>query len=138
LLRLSLETTRDKAIVRIDGAISSLCPAGFIAGLFDTKAPLPEDCLAIGLKPFRCGDARNLLRRLESYEEELRHGVIGLDTADVEAVDATTSDDAFVGAVISGRGQSAVRSKPTSAMAASGNALQLTQKLLCRNAGMGL
>src|SRR5271163_5352018 len=107
-------------------AIAALGAAGFIACPLDAETPLPERGLAIGLEPLRGGDSGGELCRLEGGDEGLRDGLVDLDAADVEAIDAAAFDQDFAGAMIPRRGAASaiVRVQAASAVPAGGKALQ--------------
>ena len=87
---------------------------------------MPERGLAIGLEPLRGGDSGGELCRLEGGDEGLRDGLVDLDAADVEAIDAAAFDQDFAGAMIPRRGAASaiVRVQAASAAPAGGKALQ--------------
>jgi len=125
-LPLALESTSDKAIVRVNSTISSLGAACFITCSLDTKAPLPEHRFAIRFKPFRGGDTGSQLRWLEDRKKSLCNGVIDLNATNIEAIDPAALDNDLAGAVVARRRQPTVVMcpKPTPAMTATGETLQ--------------
>ena len=65
---------------------------------------MPERGLAIGLEPLRGGDRGGELCRFEGGDEGPRDGLVDLDGADVEAIDAAALDQDLAGAMIPRRG----------------------------------
>src|SRR5208283_2473114 len=104
LLPFALEAASDQAVVGIDGAVAALGAARFVACPLDAEAPLPERGLAIGLEPLRGGDRGGKPCRLEGGDERPRDGLVDLDAADVEAIDAAALDQDLAGAMIPRRG----------------------------------
>jgi hypothetical protein len=100
---LSLETARDEPVVGIDGTITAFCALGFVAGAFHGKSPLFERRRAIRFKPFRGGEGRGQLCGLQGGDERLGYGVVDLNAADIEAVDASVLDQHFASTVIAWR-----------------------------------
>src|SRR5208283_232575 len=88
LLPFALEAASDQAVVGIDGAVAALGAARFVACPLDAEAPLSERGLAIGLEPLRGGDRGGKPCRLEGGDERPRDGLVDLDAADAEAIDA--------------------------------------------------
>ena len=76
--------------------------ARFVARPLDAETPLPERGLAIGFEPLRSGDSGGELCRLEGGDEGPCDGLVDLDAADVEAIDAAALDQDLAGAMISG------------------------------------
>src|SRR5208282_6698446 len=104
LLPFALEAASDQAVVGIDGAVAALGAARFVACPLDAETPLPERCLAVGLEPLCRGASGGELRRLEGGEEGLGDGLVDLDAADIEAIDAAAFDQDLAGAMIPRRG----------------------------------
>ena len=69
---LAFEPTRNETVVRVDGSIAAFGALGFVAGALDSQSPLPEDRLAIGLKPFGGGKRRSQFCRRQSGQEKAR------------------------------------------------------------------
>ena len=113
-------------VVWIDGTVAALGAARFVACPLDAETPLPERGLAIGLEPLRGGDSGGELCRLEGGDEGPRDGLVDLDAADVEAIDAAALDQDLAGAMIPRRGAASaiVRVQAASAVPAGGKALQ--------------
>ena len=99
---LAFEPTRDEAVVRVDGSIAAFCALGFVAGALHGQSPLLEDGLAIGLEPFGGGERRRQLCGLQGGKERFGDGVVDLNAADIEAIDATVLDQHFSRAMIPG------------------------------------
>src|SRR5208283_2348670 len=116
----------DQAVVGIDGAVAALGAARFVACPLDAETPLPERGLTIGLEPLRGGDSGGELCRLEGGDEGPGDGLVDLDGADVEAIDAAALDQDLAGAMIPRReaASAIVRVQAASAVAAGGKALQ--------------
>jgi len=76
--------------------VAALGAACFVACPLDAETPLPERGLAIGLEPLRGGDSGGELCWLESGDEGPRDGLVDLDAADVEAIDAAALDQEVI------------------------------------------
>ena len=103
LFPFAFKTTRNQAVVGIDGTVAPLATAGFERGPLGIKAPLPECVLAIDFELFASSDGGRQLCRLKSDDEGARGGLVDLNTADIEAIDAAAFDDIFARTMITRR-----------------------------------
>jgi len=97
---LPLETARHEPVLGVDDAIAPFCALGFVMGAFHGKSPLLERRLAIGFKSFRGGERRGQFCGFQSSDERPGYGVVDLDAADIEAVDASVLEQHFASTVI--------------------------------------
>src|ERR1700751_4711470 len=92
LLPFALEGASDQAVVGIDSTVAALGAVRFVACPLAAETPLLERGLAIGLEPLRRGDCGGELCRLEGGDKGPCDGLVNLDAADVEAIDAAAFD----------------------------------------------
>ena len=80
----------------------------------------------IGFDPFSGGQCSLDAQRCERAQHGLRHRIVNLHGADVEAVEAAAMDDVLAGAVITWRGSATgvMRVQLASAVSADGETLQ--------------
>ena len=126
LLPFGFDAACDQTVLRIDGAITALGALRLIACSFHREAPLRQRPVVIGLDPLS-GDERGFdADWCERSQHGLRHRVVDLDGADVEAVEAAFILDPLAGAVITWRGGAAgvMGAQLASAMSADGKTLQ--------------
>src|SRR5271157_1904883 len=97
---LALEPTRDQAVIGIDGTVPTFGATRFIARTFDAEAPLLEHRFPVGFEPLGGGDAGCELCRLEGGDEGPHHGLVDLESTDIEAVDTAAVDKDLAGTMI--------------------------------------
>ena len=126
LLPLALQAASDQPVVWIDGTVAALGAARFVACPLDAETPLLERGLAICFEPLGSGERGSELCRLEGGDEGPRDGLVDLDAANVEAIDAAALDQDLAGAMIPwcGTAPAIVRVQATTAVPAAGKALQ--------------
>jgi hypothetical protein len=107
-LPVGFESTRDQPILGLHRAIASFGPFGFVPGPFNGEAPLCERGVVVRFDLVRRHERGVQGRWREGREEGRGHGLVDLEPADVEAVDAAPINQVFAGAVIAGRGMAAV------------------------------
>src|SRR6266481_6420142 len=126
LLQLTLQAASDQPVVWIDGTVAALGAARFVACPLDAETPLLERGLAICFEPLGSGERGSELCRLEGGDEGPRDGLVDLNAANVEAIDAAALDQDLAGAMIP-RCRTApaiVRVQAASAVPAAGKPLQ--------------
>ena len=126
LLPLGFEAASHETIFRFDRAIPALGAFGSIPRALDRQPPLRERGLIIVVELLR-GDERGVDGgRSEGREERRGDGLVDLDPADGEAVDAAARDEILARAVIARRGRApaVMRVQPATAVPAGGEALQ--------------
>jgi hypothetical protein len=126
LLPFGFEATGDQAVVRIDSTITALGALRLVARPLHRKTPLCQRTVVIGLDPLGGGECSFDAQWRECGEHSLRHRVVDLHGADVEAVDAASIRDCLTGAVIARRGGAAgvLGAQLASAVSADGETLQ--------------
>src|SRR5437899_8601935 len=126
LLPLALQAASDQPVVWIDGTVAALGAARFVACSLDAETPLLERGLAICFEPLGSGERGSELCRLEGGDEGPRDGLVDLNAANVEAIDAAALDQDLAGAMIPrcGTAPAIVRVQAASAVPAAGKALQ--------------
>ena len=100
LLPLALQAASDQPVVWIDGTVAALGAARFVACPLDAETPLLERGLAICFEPLGSGERGSELCRLEGGDEGPRDGLVDLNAANVEAIDAAALDQDLAGAMI--------------------------------------
>jgi hypothetical protein len=101
LFPFALKATGDQPVIWIDGTITSLRTASFVACPLNTETPLLERGLAISFKPFSSGKSSAELCRFKGRNESPRDGFVDLDASNVEAIDAAALDQDLAWAMIS-------------------------------------
>lgn len=122
----SFQAASNQPVVWIDGTVAALGAARFVACPLDAETPLFERGLAICFEPLGSGERGSELRRLKGGDEGLRHSLVDLNAANVEAIDTTALDQDLAGTMIPrcGIAPTIVRVQAASAVAATGEALQ--------------
>ena len=93
------------AVVRVDGAVAALGPAGLVAGLLDLAPPLRERGVVAVLELLGGGQAGLQRGGLQRGQERLGDRGVDRDTADAQVPGAAALDElAGAGAVVAGRG----------------------------------
>ena len=95
-----LETSGHEAILRLDHAIPALRAFGIVADAFDFEPPLREGRILMGLELLHREQRRVEGGRCDGVEKGRGHGLVDGDASDVQALDATPSDDVLAGAVV--------------------------------------
>src|ERR1700687_3660953 len=115
----TLQAASDQPVVWIDGTVTALGAARFVACPLDAETPLLERGLAICFEPLGSGERGSELCRLEGGDEGPRDGLVDLNAANVEAIDAAALDQDLAGAMIPrcGTAPAIVRVQAASAVA---------------------
>src|ERR1700676_1138541 len=126
VLPFGFDATGDQAIVGVDGAIATLGALCLVACALERETPLRQRAVVVGFDALGRSERSLDAERRERGKHGVRHCLVDLHGADAQAVDATSIDNAFAGAVIAGgRGApGVVRAQLASALSASGQALQ--------------
>src|SRR6478752_1371293 len=134
LLPLALQAASDQPVVWIDGTVAALGAARVVACPLDAETPLLERGLTICFEPLGGGESGSELCRLEGGDEGPRNGLVDLDAANVEAIDAAALDQDLAGAMIPrcGAAPAIVRVQAASAVPAAGKALQQGAAVVAR------
>jgi hypothetical protein len=88
-----------------DGTILPLGPFGFVASTLHCQPPLSKRGIVIGFQ-LLYGELRRFhRRRCQRFEKSVDHGLINLDTTDVQTVDAASANNILILArtMVSGR-----------------------------------
>src|SRR5438874_3816029 len=104
LLPVAFEAARHQPVVRIDSAIAALGALRFVIGSLDPEPPLLQSDFAFGLQPLSGGKGGGQPSRLQGCDEGPSDGLVDLDTADIEAIDAAVLDENLARAVVTWRG----------------------------------
>jgi hypothetical protein len=92
LLPFALEATRHQPVVGVDGAVAALGALRFVGCSLHPEPPLLQGGLAIAFEPLGRTESGGKPGRLQGGNERLRDGVVDLDAADIEAIDAAARD----------------------------------------------
>src|SRR5437588_615697 len=104
LLPAAFEAARHQPVVGIDSAIAALGALRFVIGSLDPEPPLLQSDFAFGFQPLSGGQSGGKPGRLQGSDEGPSDGLVDLDTADVEAIDAAVLDENLARAVVTWRG----------------------------------
>src|SRR2546423_622679 len=114
---------------RVGGSDSGMAPPGalrFVMGPLAPEPPLLQSALAFGFQPLSGGKSGGKPSRLQGCDEGPSDGLVDLDTADIEAIDAAVLDEDLSRAVVTWRGvaNSIVGMQTATAMTTAGQPLQ--------------
>src|SRR5215468_5281265 len=126
LLPVAFETARHQPVVGIDSAIAALGALRFVIGSLDPEPPLLQNGFAFDFQPFSGGKSGGKPSRLQGSDEGPSDGLVDLDTADIEAIDAAVLDENLARAVVTWRSVATtiVGVQTATAMATAGQPLQ--------------
>src|SRR5437868_10725861 len=126
LLPVAFEAARHQPIVGIDSAIAARGALRFVIGSLDPEPPLLQSDFAFGLQPLSGGKGGGQPSRLQGCDEGPSDGLVDLDTADIEAIDAAVLDENLARAVVTWRGvaTSIVGMQTATAMTTAGQPLR--------------
>src|SRR2546421_6231911 len=126
LLPVAFEAARHQPVVGIDSAIATLGALRFVIGSLDPEPPLLQNDFAFGFQPLSGGKGGGKPSRLQGCDEGPSDGLVDLDTADIEAIDAAVLDENLARAVVTWRGVATtiVGVQTAAAMATAGQPLQ--------------
>src|SRR6201988_3685264 len=126
LLPVAFEAARHQPVVGIDSAIAALGALRFVIGSLDPEPPLLQSDFAFGLQPLSGGKGGGKPSRLQGSDEGPSDGLVDLDTADIEAIDAAVLDKNLARAVVTWRGLATtiVGVQTATAMTTAGQPLQ--------------
>src|SRR5258708_913989 len=121
-----VEGAGEEGVGGVGGGGGARGGAGGVGGPLDAETPLLERGLAICFEPLGSGERGSELCRLEGGDEGPRDGLVDLNAANVEAIDAAALDQDLAGAMIPrcGTAPAIVRVQAASAVPATGKALQ--------------
>src|SRR5947209_664842 len=126
LLPVAFEAARHQPVVGIDSAIATLGALRSVIGSLDPEPPLLQNDFAFGFQPLSGGKGGGKPSRLQGCDEGPSDGLVDLDTADIEAIDAAVLDENLARAVVTWRGvaTSIVGVQTATAMTTAGQPLQ--------------
>src|SRR5690349_11745639 len=126
LLPVAFEAARHQPVVGIDSAIATLGALRFVIGSLDPEPPLLQSGFAFGFQPLSGGKGGGKPSRLQGSDEGPSDGLVDLDTADIEAIDAAVLDENLARAVVTWRGVATtiMGVQTAAAMATAGQPLQ--------------
>ena len=102
---LGFQAAGDQPVVRVDGPVAALGPAGLVAGLLDLSAPLGERGVVAVLELLGGGQAGLQRGGLQRGQERVGDGGVDRDAADAQVPGAAAVDElAGAGAVVAGGG----------------------------------
>src|SRR5215472_10853078 len=84
----------------VDSAIAALGALRFVIGSLDPEPPLLQRAFAFGFQPLSGGKGGGKPGRLQSSDEGPSDGLVDLDTANIEAIDAAVLDENLARAVV--------------------------------------
>src|ERR1700756_3880277 len=104
LLPVAFEAARHQPVVGIDSAIAPLGALRFVIGSLDPEPPLLQRHFAFGFQPLSGGKSGGKSGRFQSSDEGPSDGLVNLDPANIEAIDAAVLDENLARAVVTWRG----------------------------------
>src|SRR5499427_9269572 len=138
LLPVAFEAARHQPVVRIDSAIAALGALRLVIGSLDPEPPLFQRHFAFGFQPLSGGKSGGKPGRLQGSDKGPRDGLVDLDAANIEAIDAAVLDENLARAVVTWRGVATtiVGVQTAPAMATAGQTLQKRAALSYGAAGL--
>src|SRR5262252_3843947 len=100
LLPVAFEAARHQPVVGIDSAVATLGALRFVLGSLDPEPPLLQRHFAFGFQPLGGGKRGSKPGRLQSSDEGPGDGLVNLDAANIEAIDAAVLDENLARAVV--------------------------------------
>src|SRR5499427_3708728 len=126
LLPVAFKAARHQPVVGIDSAITTLGALRLVIGSLDPEPPLLQSGFAFDFQPLSGGKGGGKPSRLQGNHEGPSDGLVDLDTANIEAIDAAVLDENLARAVVPWRSVAAtvVGVQTATAMAAASQPLQ--------------
>src|SRR5499433_2984994 len=126
LLPVAFEAACHQPVVGIDSAITTLGALCLVIGSLDPEPPLLQSGFAFDFQPLSGGKGGGKPSQLQGSDEGPSDGLVDLDTADIEAIDAAVLDENLARAVVPWRSVAAtvVGVQTATAMATAGQPLQ--------------
>src|SRR5437762_7117006 len=117
---------RARRVAGLDSAMATRGALRFVVGSLDPEPPLLQSDFAFGFQPLSGGQGGGKPGRLQGSDEGPSDGLVDLDTADVEAIDAAVLDENLARAVVTWRSVATtiVGVQTATAMATAGQPLQ--------------
>src|SRR5215469_2872929 len=125
-LPVAFKAARHQPVIGVDGAIAALGALRFVIGSLDPEPPLLQSDFAFGFQPLSGGKGGGKPSRLQGSDEGPSDGLVDLDAADIETIDATVLDENLARAVVTWRGVATtiVGVQTATAMTTAGQPLQ--------------
>ena len=126
LLPFAFEAARHQPVVGVDGAVAAFGALRFVAGPLQPEPPLLQSGLAVAFEPFSGGECGGKPGRLQGEDEGAGDGLVDLNAADIEAIDAAALDQNLARTMVPRRriATAIVGVQAAAAMAAAGEPLQ--------------
>jgi hypothetical protein len=100
LFPIAFEAARHQPVVGVDGAIAALGTLRFVTCPLHPEPPLLQGGPAIAFEPLGGGESGGKPGRLQGADEGPGDGLVDLDAADIEAIDAAALDKNLARAMI--------------------------------------